>query len=352
MAVGPGEERGVPDLDDDARRRALLGGDVGGDQPGEPGHLRGDPLPVIDVLLESCLPAAGAWLVGLSGQLRRGEAAGRLDQPWAGGRAEARGEYGRVRGGQVGNGPDAQPGQLSGRLGADAPEGIGWLAAHHLEPCPVREPEDSRWLAEAGGQLGLKPVLPDADRAVQLGGGAHALLDVAGHRLRIGAVGGHERLIPAHHLDDGFVFPQRGHDLSGDRLVGLAVDGQEHRVRAAPRGGPQRLPRVHAERAGLVGGRGHHAALRRIPVTADYHRAAAQFRMSQDLDGRDELVKVHVQYPAGHTPVLPGGEGPRTRSGGRAAPLAGPVPSRTGLMTAGCPTLAGWHEARPARLSC
>jgi hypothetical protein len=74
--------------------------------------------------------------------------------------------------------------------------------------------------------------------------------------------------------------------------------------------------------------------------------------MSQDLDGRDELVKVHVQYPAGHTPVLPGGEGPRTRSGGRAAPLAGPVPSRTGLMTAGCPTLAGWHEARPARLSC
>src|SRR5260221_172853 len=49
-----------------------------------------------------------------------------------------------------------------------------------------------------------------------------------------------------------------------------------------------------------VRGRGDHPALGRIAVAADDQRPPAQLRMPQHLDGRDELVEVHVQYPVGH----------------------------------------------------
>ncbi len=63
-------------------------------------------------------------------------------------------------------------------------------------------------------------------------------------------------------------------------------------------GGPQRHSGVHAVGAGLVGRRGHDAALGRVAVTADHDGAAAQLRAAEDLDGGDELVEVDVQDPA------------------------------------------------------
>ena len=68
-------------------------------------------------------------------------------------------------------------GQLRGRLAADAPQCLGGLAAEHLEPRLVGQPEHPGRLPVPRGQLGLELVLADADRAVELARRAHLLLD-------------------------------------------------------------------------------------------------------------------------------------------------------------------------------
>ncbi len=52
--------------------------------------------------------------------------------------------------------------------------------------------------------------------------------------------------------------------------------------------------------AGFVGSGCHDAALGRVAIAADNDRAAPQLRSAQDLDGRDELIEVDMQHPAGH----------------------------------------------------
>jgi hypothetical protein len=73
---------------------------------------------------------------------------------------------------------------------------------------------------------------------------------------------------------------------------------------------------MHAVGARFVGCGSHHAALGRVAVTADHHRAAAQLGMPEHLDRRDELVEVHVQDPQRHAlsltePGAAGGAGSR-----------------------------------------
>jgi len=54
------------------------------------------------------------------------------------------------------------------------------------------------------------------------------------------------------------------------------------------------------------------APLGGIAVTADDDGLTAQLGTAVHLDGRDELIEVHVQHPpahTAHTPVLPGSSG-------------------------------------------
>ncbi len=81
-----------------------------------------------------------------------------------------------------------------------------------------------------GGQLGLQPVVSDADRAAELGRRPDRLLHLAGDRLRIFAVHGDERLVPAHDLHDVAQVPQRGHHRLRRRLVCRSVNRQEYGI--------------------------------------------------------------------------------------------------------------------------
>ena len=232
-------------------------------------------------------------------------AAGQQHQPRPGHRPEHRGQRVRVGGGQVADRADAKTGELSGRLGADAPQGLGWPGPEHLEPVRERQPVHPGRLAEPGGDLGLQLVLADPHRAVQLRG----LLDLARQRPaeRLGVLGvdADERLVPAEHLHHRAGRPEHLHHLLRDLLVGGPVHREEHRVRQPLGRRPQRQPGVHAVLPGLVGRGAHHAALGRVAVTAHHHGPAAQFGMPEDLDRRDELVEVHVQHPPRHAPLLP-----------------------------------------------
>jgi len=145
----------------------------------------------------------------------------------------------------------------------------------------VGQPEDAGRLAEAGGQLGLQPVLADAHAAVEIGGRPDALLDLPRRRLRVVGLDSQECLVPAEHLDDGIDFVQRRHDVGRGSLVELPVDGQEHRSGASPGRGPQRNPGVHAVFAGFVRGGADHAALGWVAITTDDHRAPAEFGTAQ-----------------------------------------------------------------------
>jgi hypothetical protein len=79
------------------------------------------------------------------------------------------------------------------------------------------------------------------------------------------------------------------------------VDGQEHRVlrRLASRD-LEGHPRADPELARFVRGGRHDGALGRVTATAHDHRETGELRATQDLDGGDELVHVHVQHPVGH----------------------------------------------------
>jgi hypothetical protein len=61
---------------------------------------------------------------------------------------------------------------------------------------------------------------------------------------------------------------------------------------------------MHAMRARLVGRGADHAPLSRIAVAPDNDRPAAQLGAAQQLDGRDELIEVDMQHPAGHATSL------------------------------------------------
>ena len=154
------------------------------------------------------------------------------------------------------------------------PKPVAILACSLLSPMPT---EQSR----LGGRLDVGGQAP-------------------GEALRV--VGRHadERLVPAEDLDRAAGLAQHGHDPGRDLVVRVGVHRQEDAVRAALRRGAQRQAGVHAELPRLVGGGGDDAALRRVAVAADHDRLAAQLGVAQLLDGREELVHVHVQHPLGH----------------------------------------------------
>jgi hypothetical protein len=80
----------------------------------------------------------------------------------------------------------------------------------------------------------------------------------------------------------------------------LGVDGRKTasgHLRAAVRNG---MPDSTPNAPGLVGRGAHDSTLRRVAVAADDHRAPAQLRAPQHLDGGYELVKVDVKDPEGH----------------------------------------------------
>jgi hypothetical protein len=198
---------------------------------------------------------------------------------------------------------DAERGKPFGGLGTDAPQRVGRAVSQDRVPGLVCQPEDTGGLAEPGGQLGLKLVLADADRAFQAGRRADAVLDQAGDRLRILGVDREERLVPAEHLHGHPEVPQRLHHHRRGRLIRFPVHRQEDRIGTAPVGGAQRLARMHPESTRFVRRGADHATFGRVAVTPDHHRAPPQLGMTQHLDSGDELVEVHVQHPAGHAPV-------------------------------------------------
>src|SRR5271166_632248 len=150
-----GDERRVAHLHDDPHGRPRLLRQVRGEQPGDPRHLGLDRRPVGDVPLERFLPAVAA------GQVRRvvhvgvAAAPAQQHQPRPGHRPELGGKRVRVGGGQVADGVDAQPGELPGRLGADAPQRVGGPAPQDLEPVTEGQAEHPGRLAEPCGDLGL-----------------------------------------------------------------------------------------------------------------------------------------------------------------------------------------------------
>ena len=313
--VSAGQERRVPHFHHDADHRPLVTGYIGRHEPGQPRDLTAHFRPVLQILLEGNLPAPGPGHVGRVIDRRGIQAAGDLHQPWPGGRAELRGQRAGVGGRELPHGTDIQLGEPRRGLGANSPEHLGGQVTQHVEPVVVGQPEDTGWLAEAGGQLRLQLVPADPDRAIEPGSGADPVGDLPGRGLRIVGLQGQERLVPAHHLDDRIELVQRGHDLRRGRFVHAPVDGQEHGLRAAPRRGAQRQPGMHAVRACLVGSSTDHAALGRIAVAPDDDRATAQLGTAQQFDGRDELIEVHVQHPAGHATSL-------ARPGARASAAA------------------------------
>ena len=320
-----GDERRVAHLHDDPDGRPRLLGQIKGEQPGDPRHLGLDCGPVGDVPLKGLLPAVAAGHVRRVVHLSVAAAPAQQHQPRPGHRPELSGERVRIGGGQVADGADAQPGQLPGRLGADAPQRVGGPLAEHLEPVGKSQPEHPRRLAEPGGDLGLQLVLPDPHRAVKLGGFPDARRQRPRERFRIRCLhDAEERLVPAEHLHHRAGRPQHGHHRLRDLLVGGPVHREEYRVRQSLRGRAQRQAGVHAILPGLIGGRAHHAALGRVAVAAHHDGPPAQFGVPQHLDRRDELVEVHVQHPPRHVPVVPGqaradpGHDPLRRSRGHA----------------------------------
>ncbi len=298
--MGVCQERRPAHLHHHPADRPPLGGDVVGDGPRQACGLAPHLVPVLQVPLERRLPAARAGDVRRAEHARARQAAAEGDQPGAGGRSELGGEPPRVGRGELADRPDAQTREPLRGLRADAPECIGPAVAEDGEPVLLGEPVHARRLAESGGELRLQPVVPDADRAVEPGGVAHPALDRAGHGLGVVALDGEEGLVPAEYLDDRVEAPQHRHHPLGRLLVGLAVDGQEHRVGASACRRAQRQAGLHAELPRLVRRGAHHTALGRVAVAADDHGPTAQFGVAQHLDRRDELVEVHVQHPSGH----------------------------------------------------
>jgi len=119
--------------------------------------------------------------------------------------------------------------------------GVRRPVAEHVVPGRGRQPEHPGRLAEPGRDLRLQLVLPDPDRAVELGGRLDIGGEAAGESLGIGSLDTDERLVPAQHLHGLAGVPQHGHHLSGDRVVGVGVHRQEHAVGAALGRGAQRL---------------------------------------------------------------------------------------------------------------
>ena len=181
-----------------------------------------------------------------------------------------------------------------------SPSRVRRPVAEQVEPGRRGQPEHPGRLAEPGRDLRLQLVLADPDRAVQFGRRPHVGGERAGEGFRVGRVHADEGLVPAEHLHRLAGVPQHGHDPLGDLVVDVGVHRQEHAVRTALGRGAQRLPRVHAELPRLVGRGADHAALGGVAVAAHHDRLAAQFRAAQHLDGRDELVQVHVQHPPAH----------------------------------------------------
>jgi hypothetical protein len=225
----------------------------------------------------------------------------------------------------------AAVGQLARGLGADAPQRLGRPVTHHLVPAVDGQPEHAGRLAELGGDLGPEQVVPDPDRAGQLGLGEHRALDRTGQRLRVVGDGAEEGLVPAHHLDRGarhLGVDERAqhvhHPLRG-RLVGRVVRGQEDRVRAPLGRGAQRHARAHPELAGLVGRGGHDGAQGGVALAADHDRPPGQLRAAQDLDRGQELVEVDVQDPVGrrHRVIVGHPSGRSSTPDGRSATRAG-----------------------------
>ncbi|AEG44776.1 hypothetical protein L600_001800000470 [Isoptericola variabilis J7] len=213
--------------------------------------------------------------------------------------------------------------------GADAPQVDRRALPHDLEPAVRRQPEDSRRLAETGGDLRADPVVPDADRAVQARGAQDGVLDAASHLLGVLGVAADEGLVPAEDLDHGAEPAQRLHHLLRRRPVRLVVDRQHDRVRHLADREAQRHAGADAERARLVRRGRDHGPLPRVAAPADDHRLAGELRAAQDLDRDEELVQVDVQHPPegarAHTGHL------RTHCSTWAGPGAAPVAGPTGI---------------------
>ena len=76
------------------------------------------------------------------------------------------------------------------------------------------------------------------------------------------------------------------------------VEREERRVGTLAVREPQRHPRMHPDRAGLVGRAGDDLArLGRVAGAADDHGDAHQIGAAQTLDRDLELVEIHVQHP-------------------------------------------------------
>ena len=152
-------------------------------------------------------------------------------------------------------------------------------------------------LGRPRGQLGDHLGATDPHGTVQGELGAHPVPQSVGDHL-----GRPEQAQRPGHVEEGLVepdrFDQRGdvlHDvveLAADLGVATVAPGQEHGLGAELAGPDRRHGRAHAEGAGLVGARRHHAAGGR---PADDDRQPGQGRVVEDLDRGEEGVHVDVQ---------------------------------------------------------
>ncbi len=254
--------------------------------------------------------------------------------PRAGVRTEPSREHVVVRVRQLIDGADAKLTELGRGPRADAPQRVDRPVAHHDRPLLAGEPEDASALGERAGELGTMPRIPDADRAPQAGALQHGSLHVARERLRVVGLDGHEGLVPAHDLHHGRELAERLHHVLARLEVVVAVDGQEDAFGAPLQGRAQGHARAHAERSRLVRRRGDDPALRRVAVTPDDDGSAPQLRMSQHLDGGDELVHVDMEEPSHaldrlrSSPSLVTATACRMKEGRPTAPATSGAPSR------------------------